>query len=600
MILNQYGDPIPEANDTQPRSGRMIAPDLSDRGYEDVARRITPAKVDRILAAADGGDASDQAELAELILEKNHTIAESFDIRCKAVLGLKWHVDPGDESPAAQDAAEAFEKALKDAGARQGCDTFKALLSDMLKSLIVGYSLNEIYWGPGGSLIGFGSINSRDIDFLNSFTPRIRLSNAGGSIEPEANKFVYAHCRMHGSDPVRGGLIRPLAWLHCFIQCNIKDLLSFIERYGMPFILAKVSEDSFNNERNELLRMISSFGSSGGGLVTQGTEIVPVQAPNTTGDVYFKMLEFFDNAVHRLLQGQTASSGDGGGLSKDNAQDKVRQDILESDVEYLADIINAQLAAPWCRFNFGAAPVPKLTFDVAPPEDKEKNANTLKTLYEAGFEADEEEVSERFGYKLRRRVPDNPAMPGMAETTQEDADAAHTLNLKQKYDAMGVAIRAGLLTSDPEIEEQTRRELNLPPMSEAVRKAWEATGGIRQPITLKTNEAAAVDEALNVDDKAAQSQTARQPVMQMSETTQKKTLDGTLETWIAPLERKLAELAEETDPGAFGRRLAELIDGDNAFGDSSKFEAELEGVIYSGIVAGAVATDRKLKIKDKR
>ena len=113
-------------------------------------------------------------------------------------------------------------------------------------------------------------------------------------------------------------------------------------------------------------RRVSSFGSSGGGLVTQGTEIVPVQAPNTTGDVYFKVLEFFDNAVHRLLQGQTASSGDGGGLSKDNAQDKVRQDILESDVEYLADIINAQLAAPWCRFNFGGTPVPKLTFDVAP------------------------------------------------------------------------------------------------------------------------------------------------------------------------------------------------------------------------------------------
>ena len=45
MILNQYGDPIPEANDTQPRAGRMIAPDLSDRAYEDVARRITPANL---------------------------------------------------------------------------------------------------------------------------------------------------------------------------------------------------------------------------------------------------------------------------------------------------------------------------------------------------------------------------------------------------------------------------------------------------------------------------------------------------------------------------------------------------------------------------
>ena len=73
-----------------------------------------------------------------------------------------------------------------------------------------------------------------------------------------------------------------------------------------------------------------------------------------------------------------------------------------------------------------------------------------------------------------------------------------------------------------------------------------------------------------------------------------------MKTWIAPLERKLAELAEESDPEKFGRLLAELAEGENAFGDSSKFEEQLEGVIYSGIVAGAVATDRKLKIKDKR
>ncbi len=591
MILNQYGAPVPEATYAPPRTGRMISPDLSDRAQDDVSRNITPARVDRILSLADSGDASEQAALAQLILEKNHTIAEAFDVRCKAVLGLKWHIDSGDDSPAAQEAAEAFETALKNAGARQGCDTFKALLADMLQSLIAGYSMNEIIWGAGGSLIGFTSINARDIDFLNSFTPRIRLSNAAGSIDPPQNKFIFAHSRVHGSDPVRGGLIRPLAWLHCFTQLNLKDLLRFIESYGMPFILAKVSDETFENERGELLRMIKNFGSAGGGLVTLGTEIVPVQAPNPTGDVYFKILEFFDNAVHRLLQGQTASSGDGGGLSKDNAQDKVRQDILESDVEYLSDTINAQLAAPWCRFNFApGVAVPKLVFDVAPPEDKEKLAITLKTLYEAGFEADAEEIGEKFGIRLTRKVEASP-MPGAPEAASEDADAAHTLNLKQKYDAMGVAIRAGLLTADPEIEEQTRRELNLPPISEAVRKAWDATGGIRQPITLKTSEAAAVDEALNVDDKAAQTKT-----VQMSEQPQKKTFDGALETWIDPLERKLAELAEESDPGEFGRKLAELAK-DGAFGNSAKFESALEGVIYSGIVSGASAEDKTLSRK---
>lgn len=409
MRLEQNGsrdgtDSRPVPRHTKP--GRMILPDLSDRSYEDVSRNLTPARLDRILTAADSGDAADQAELAELILEKNHTIADAFSVRCNALLGLEWHIEPGDDTPRAKQAAKDFEQALCSCGRPSGTDSFTDLLADLMKSLISGYAVSEIIWEPGGILAGFGAVNPHDLDFLNSFVPRIRVCNAGQSQELTPGKYLFAQYRMHGPDPVRGGYIRPLAWLHCFIQCNLKDLLAFIERYGMPFVLAKVSDDSFNNERSQLLNMIRNFGSAGGGLVTQGTDIVPVQAPNTTGDVYFSVLKFFDDAVHRLLLGQTASSGDGGGLSKDNAQDKVRQDLLESDARYIEDVVNSQLAPVWTAFNCPAGtPAPAIVFDVDPPENLEQEAAVLKTLYEAGFEADEQEVSAKFGWKLKRREP---------------------------------------------------------------------------------------------------------------------------------------------------------------------------------------------------
>lgn len=407
MVSKQNPEPIREADDRMPPAGRILVPDLSDRARDDVSRGITPAKVDRIMRQADSGNASEQAELAQMILEKNHTVAAAFGVRRNAVLGLKWHIEPGDPSEEAAQTARLFEKELQEAGAFPDTESFSSLLDNMLLSLITGYSMNEILWGTGGHLLGFSTIPARDLDFMNSLTPKIRLSDTGTSMEPERNKFIFAHCRMHGSDPVRGGLIRPLAWLHCFSQLNIKDLLRFVESYGMPFILAKVSNETFANERNELLRMIKNFGSSGGGLVTLGTEIVPVQAPNTSGDVYFRMLEFLDDAVIRLILGQTATSGDGGGFSKNNAQDKVRQDILEADAEFLADVINVQLAVPWSRFNAGTgAAVPKFRFDTAPAEDKEKLAGMLKTLFDSGFEADAEEISERFGLRLRKRMED--------------------------------------------------------------------------------------------------------------------------------------------------------------------------------------------------
>lgn len=324
-------------------------------------------------------------------------------------------------TPAAQEAAEAFEKALRNAGTQQGCDTFKALLSDMLKSLIVGYSLNEIYWGPGGSLLGFGSINSRDIDFLNSFTPHIRLSNARGSIEPEANKFIYAHCRMHGSDPARGGLIRPLAWLHCFKSLNEKDLLSFIERYGMPFIAGMVDPATFDKEKNTLKRLILNFGSSGGGVFTKNVELKLLECTGR-GEAFFQLLQYLEAAVNKVILGQTASSGESAGLSKGDAQSKVRQDILEVDCRTLQRVINTQLIKPWTRYNCGEVAPPQLVIDCAAPEDEVSRANVLKTLYEAGFEADAEEVSARFGCKLKRRTPDNPAMPPVQSMGAEAPD----------------------------------------------------------------------------------------------------------------------------------------------------------------------------------
>lgn len=587
LLYDQYGQEIPEEHYSLPHAGRQLVPDISDRIYLDPARNLTPAKVDRILSNASNGDVEEQAELAEMILEKNHAIADAFDVRCKAVLGLPWHVEGSEETPVAKKAADAFEKALRSAG-KNGTDSFRSLLSDMLHSLIVGYSVDEIIWGSGGSLVGFASIPARHIDFLHSYEPRIRLSD-GGSVELQSNKFIYAKTRLHGSDPCRGGYIRPLAWLFCFMQLGMKDLLSFMERYGMPFVLAKVSDESFQNERNQLLQLIRKFGSGGGGLVTHGTEVEFVQAGNSAGEIYFELQKFLDDSVHRLLLGQTASSGDGGGLSKDGAQDQVRQDLLEADAVYLADVITQQLAIPWTTFNFPpGTPVPRLVFDVTPPEDKEKLASTVKTLFDSGFEADPAEMSEHFGIKLKAKGGQEGNVP---------AEGIDNVTLKQKYDAMGVAIRAGLLTATPDIEEMTRRELGLPAMSTAVQKAWEATGGIRQPITLQHGESAAVEEALDVEsgeDKAMSDLSDRSDKSDRTDNLS----PGTVK-WLGPLAEELEKLSQATEAGEFGRILHNLAYESEPFGSSGEFEEELEGVIYDGFCAGAMAADRTLSKKLK-
>lgn len=409
MLLDRYGKLLPQIQPrkTQPNPGRQLIPETSDRAYPDVSRNLTPERVDSIMTAANNGDAADQAELAALLLEKSDPIIAAFGVRTRAVLGLKYSIEPGDDTPQAKQAAKAFKTALEGTGMSDDIDGFPALVSDMLRAVIVGYSLNEIIWGPGGDLLGFTSIDAKLLDFSRGYTPRIRVSSGYHHIEPD--KYVFLHTREHGPDPVRGGLVRPLAWIHCFTQLNRKDLLSFTERYGMPFLVAKISNDAFKNELNQMLRLISSFGPNGGGVVTQGTEIDMIQAANNTGDIYFRVIEHLEGVVQRLLQGQTATSSDGGGLSKDNAQSDVRQDILEADAVMISECVNRKVAEPWCRFNFGdrIAP-PKLVYDVTPPEDKTALGDLILKLWTAELECDPDEVSQRVGLKLSRRVVTAP------------------------------------------------------------------------------------------------------------------------------------------------------------------------------------------------
>lgn len=278
-------------------------------------------------------------------------------------------------------------------------------------------------------------------------------------------------------------------------------------------------------------------------------------------------------AVEQVALRSDASSGDGGGLSKDNAQDKVRQDILEADATMLADCINRKVAEPWSRFNSGVqAACPRLVFVTDPPEDVERAANVIKTMYDAGWEADQEEVSARLGFKFTRRADDQFGQIPTGDPVE--GEDAHTLNLKQKYDAMGVAIRAGLLTATPEIEAQTRAELGLPAMSPEVRKAWEATGGIRQPITLKTAEAAAVSEALDVDGSQPDGE------LQLAESRGKDTPQSVL-TWLGPVLDDLSDLADGPDEklqDALGHGLPVR------FGDSGGFE---KVTVKTGLAAAA-------------
>jgi len=72
---------------------------------------------------------------------------------------------------------------------------------------------------------------------------------------------------------------------------------------------------------------------------------------------------------------------------------------------------------------------------------------------------------------------------------------AEISDLKAFLDAYGVAVRAGAVTPQMQDEEYVRALMDLPPMTDAVRAYWGEQDRVRKPLTIKTEEDEALQEA---------------------------------------------------------------------------------------------------------
>ena len=296
-------------NGGMPVPGRWIAAEQGDRARWLQTSEYTPVNVSRILEAANEGDIAELAVAAREIQERNWEVILAMQVRKSALTGLDWGVEPGDERPASKDAALAFEAALKGSGCESGLVSFHELADHLMDAVIAPLSAAEIVWDAGGSLAGFRPVSAWHFTFRNSETPLLVTDDNYAGVPLPPAKFIV-HTHGGAGDPARAGLIRTLIWLHVFQNYPVKDLVSFVERYGMPFVVAKVDRSAWENERGVMRNLIRSFGPNGGGVFTKSTELELLQATNAGGDVYFKLLEYTSKAITKVILGQLVTNID--------------------------------------------------------------------------------------------------------------------------------------------------------------------------------------------------------------------------------------------------------------------------------------------------
>jgi len=323
--------------------------------------QITGPNITNILASATTGYSQQQANLFESVIEKEPIISTHLQTRRLTLLGLNWNITGGSSAQNRE-----MERILEEANIYE-------LMEHLLDAVPKGYAGSFIEWeNAGASIKKFKHIHSTRIEFDENSNPFILTKT--GQRTPMNNfgsaQIILHYHKMFSGIPSKTSLMRSLVWMFFFKHNALKHRARYIEKFGIPFLLAKVSSSDFANAgtRSAIKKAIKNIGADGSGVVTANTDLTSIDVKTPSNVNFQEWINYIDKTYTLMILGQEASSGDSSGMSNGTAQDKVRQDLLAGDCVSLMNTINRNIIRPLEYFKYGTEEM-KFVLDYMPTVD---------------------------------------------------------------------------------------------------------------------------------------------------------------------------------------------------------------------------------------
>jgi phage gp29-like protein len=388
-ILDLYGNPIQMEVLAEPQTSKV---GWLNREFDNhPSRGLTPARLARILDAAELGDARLQHELFLDMEEKDGHIFADMSKRKHALLTVEWDIVPPRNASAAEKKQAGYAKEMI-----QDIDNFEDVILDALDGIGHGFSFQEIEWELLGSEWIPKQITQRPQTwFKTDYETRTKLNLRDNTLDgQELWEFGWIrHVHKAKSGYIaRAGLHRTLVWPYMFKNYSIGDLAEFLEIYGLPLRLGKYPAGSSDDEKSTLLRAVMSIGHDAAGIIPENMSIDFIEAAKVGADPFTAMTEWCERTTSKCILGGTLTSQADGKTSTNalgKIHNEVRHDLTVSDAAQLNGTFTADLVYPLLALNMGGVTdrrrCPKFKFNVSETADLALLADALPKLVAAGM-----------------------------------------------------------------------------------------------------------------------------------------------------------------------------------------------------------------------
>ena len=222
------------------------------------------------------------------------------------------------------------------------------------------------------------------------------MRDVGVEQMPERKMWTVTSGADNHDEPYGIGLARALYWPVFFKRNDIKFWLIFLEKFGSPTAMAKAPQGMIDDatQRGKIIQVLKNIAQDAGVVVPDTITLELLEAARSGAADYETMHKAMNEAISKIVVGQTMTTDSGSSLSQAQVHAGVAQKIVQADSDLLCGSFNAGPVKWWTEFNFPGATPPRVFRHTKPQEDLNSRAERDTKIKSLGYSPTDEYITE--------------------------------------------------------------------------------------------------------------------------------------------------------------------------------------------------------------
>ena len=330
------------------------------------------------------------------------------DTRKDQVREMEWQITPGSDPMH----AEIVDRMLRGLEVSNSDGDSASLgiyqvITEILDAPLFGRQPMELMWEPrnvdGTDYIWLTNIVGKPAEWFTigadrrwRYLDRTRSFDGLGLLMPPRKLIMATHGATY-KNPHGVAILSSVYWPVTFSKANVKFWVTFIEKYGMPWVHAQHEDDSGSEKANALLDMIQNMRQDGAFVTPIGSEVAIVpNGQKSSADIFEGFVAFCESRISKAILGHgAAADSTPGKLGNEEGAMSAKWGRAASDKRLVEAVMNKAIRWIWeLNWNVGEPPV----FTFYEEEDVDQaTASRDQALYSIGWRPTLDYIQKTYG-----------------------------------------------------------------------------------------------------------------------------------------------------------------------------------------------------------